>query len=378
MAENAVKEKVQEIYMLITRAGQHHNWETIKEDLEKLFWLNPTESVEPCLTQAIWNIVDESASSQLTLSPRYNIMKLVKVKMTLNQYYAKKIDENSIKEICQAISVEMNHITFVHKCLNVLSTCATDTFAPTASRIYDIFLEVKRIFSSIYMHFEKHITKELNGSLSEKLDRIFYDNFIAEFSIRLNQDRETKYILSEFEKFQKSKSSFDESIPCLHSSLAFNERNYYIGEISEEGNREGYGKIEYLSKDIYEGFWHKDKRHGQGLYLYKNGGRYLGDFIDNLPTGHGCKVYSSGNMYTGEFLNGKKHGQGVMKFKNGDFFEGEWVNDDMHGIGKYTWTTGDYYIGSFVHDRQEGKGSLFLINGMILSGIWKAGNLLET
>jgi hypothetical protein len=83
-------------------------------------------------------------------------------------------------------------------------------------------------------------------------------------------------------------------------------------------------------------------------------------------------------VYTGQFLNGKKHGQGVMKFKNGDLFEGEWTNDDMHGIGKYTWNTGDYYIGSFVHDRQEGKGALFLINGMILSGIWKAGNLLET
>lgn len=378
MAENAVKEKVQEIYMLITRNRQQYNWETIREDFEKLFWLDPIESVEPCLTQAIWNIIDESASSQLTLSPRYNIMKLIKVKMTLSQYYAKKVDENSIKEICQAISVEMSHMTFIDKCKNVLSSCATDTFAPTASRIYDIFLEVKRIFSSIYMHFEKYITKELNESLTEKLDKTFYNNFIAEFSIRLNQDRETKYILAEFEKFQKNKSSFDESLPCLHNNFAINEKNYYIGEMSEDGFREGYGKIEYPSKDIYEGYWHKDKRHGQGLYLYKNGGRYLGEFLDNLPTGQGCKIYNSGNIYTGEFLNGKKNGQGVMKFSNGDSFEGEWLNDDMHGIGKYTWSTGDYYIGSFVHDRQEGKGALFLINGMILSGIWKAGNLLES
>ncbi|OMJ89829.1 hypothetical protein SteCoe_7910 [Stentor coeruleus] len=378
MAEIVVQEKLQDLYILIARDKVKVNWETIKEDFEKLFWINPKEFSEPILTHSIWEIVNECANSQLTLNSRYNIMKLVKVKMTLCNYYAKILDKKLIKEICNHCSTEAKNMSFLEKCTSTLNACGADSFSGTANKIFDAFQEIKKTFNSIYMHFEKHIKSELSTNLSDLLNEVFNESFITNFYTRLSSQSETKHIVDVFSSYNKTKKTNDDSISYSASAFTTKGLNHYIGEISEDGDREGYGKIQYYSGDTYEGYWKKNKRHGHGLYIYKYGGMYLGNFYEDHNSGEGCRVYNSGNCYTGRFENSKKQGQGLMKFKNGDVYEGEWDNDDMHGNGKYTWSTGDYFIGQFVRDKQEGKGSLFLIDGQIIEGMWKAGFMIQS
>ena len=48
----------------------------------------------------------------------------------------------------------------------------------------------------------------------------------------------------------------------------------------------------------------------------------------------------------GEFKNGKYHGQGVYTYVIGDKYLGEFKNDEQHGHGTYTYKNGNKYVGS--------------------------------
>jgi hypothetical protein len=72
----------------------------------------------------------------------------------------------------------------------------------------------------------------------------------------------------------------------------------YVGEFNESGEREGYG----ILQDIY-------------------GDTYEGGFLNNLPHGEG-RLTSFMLMYTGEFYEGKFHGKGILEERNGNRYEG--------------------------------------------------------
>ena len=377
MSEDLVKEKVPDIYNMITKLNKNTNWDQIKEDLEDIFWLSTEEFKDVELGRGIFQICNRWISSHLTLfNPRYNIMKLIKVKMSLNAYFSKIAEKNKKKQLCRVCIDKIQTLEFFQKAKMALIESGQETFSKSALMIYDLFIDLRKTIVGIFMHFEKFIKIEFSKNLSEIMDQVFYDEVAFPNKNRLNQDPETKKIIMDLEKQQKIKSSVDDS---NLSATVFSHKgeNKYAGELDENGQRQGYGKITYYGGDIYEGEWAKNKRQGKGLYTYRFGGRYLGNFNTDLPNGYGTRIYSSGNVYNGQFVAGKKHGNGEMNFKNGDKFEGEWDNDDMNGQGKYTWASGDYFVGTFVKDIREGDGVLYLITGEIIEGVWKKGSLIS-
>ena len=303
-------------------------------------------------------------------------MKIVKVKMTLSGYICKIYDKEKIKEIVRVCVDYSQTLEFLDKAYVSLNNCGQDTFSSLATRIHDLYSELRKTISWLFMHFEKYLKQEISKNLSEIMDQAFYDKVVFPHKPRFSQDPSTKQIVTVLEKNQKQRVACDDS-STKSINFSYKGQNKYLGELSSDNEREGYGKISYFGGDSYEGYWLKGKRHGKGLYSYKYGGYYLGNFINDLPSGAGFKVFNSGNVYTGEFFEGKKQGQGEMVFKNGDKFEGNWDNDDMHGHGKYTWSSGDYYIGNFVRDKREGDGTLHLITGEIVEGVWKDGALIN-
>ena len=50
----------------------------------------------------------------------------------------------------------------------------------------------------------------------------------------------------------------------------------YIGDIKEDGIKDGKGKITYKNGDKYEGDFKNNLKDGEGIYIYKNGDRYEG------------------------------------------------------------------------------------------------------
>ena len=55
--------------------------------------------------------------------------------------------------------------------------------------------------------------------------------------------------------------------------------------------------------------------HGQGIYVYANGDKYVG--IKNGKHGFGTGSFATGNKYQGKFKNGKFNGQGTFTWKDG-------------------------------------------------------------
>ena len=43
--------------------------------------------------------------------------------------------------------------------------------------------------------------------------------------------------------------------------------------------------MSYISKDIYEGEWLDDKKHGRGFVIYSNGAKYDGNFVGGRKEG---------------------------------------------------------------------------------------------
>jgi len=132
------------------------------------------------------------------------------------------------------------------------------------------------------------------------------------------------------------------------------------------------GKVTYSNGDVYEGSFKNNKRHGQGTYIYKDGGKLSGSFYEDLPS-FGTETYVGkwkGDKYTGSFSKWKKHGQGTYSFSNGDVYEGSFKNNKRHGQGTYSWKDGRKYIGQWKNDKQNGQGTFFWSGGKYV-GQWK-------
>ena len=45
--------------------------------------------------------------------------------------------------------------------------------------------------------------------------------------------------------------------------------------------------------------------HGQGTFIFKKGGKYVGEHRDGKPHGHGTLTHGDGKKETGNFYDGK-------------------------------------------------------------------------
>ena len=91
---------------------------------------------------------------------------------------------------------------------------------------------------------------------------------------------------------------------------------------------------------------------------------YSGEWKDNHPNGYGEYVWMRNskradqfpfhNSYSGLFRNGKRHGQVIFVYASGARYIGNWVNDLKHGYGIYISENGRRYEGEFRNDQIVG------------------------
>ena len=95
-------------------------------------------------------------------------------------------------------------------------------------------------------------------------------------------------------------------------------------ELDEEGNpikkkkvykmvRHGLGAQlfgasgnKYLCK--YEGYWDRDKKHGEGKCTYPDNSVYWGDMKHDIRDGWGQFTWANGNQYEGQWKNNRMEG----------------------------------------------------------------------
>lgn len=81
----------------------------------------------------------------------------------------------------------------------------------------------------------------------------------------------------------------------------FNPIGEYYGGRNDKNERHGRGRAEMPNGDVYLGCYFRGKRHGLGVYRYKNGNgaRYGGDWYLSTKCGWGTMYFPDGSQYTG-------------------------------------------------------------------------------
>ncbi|WP_166333201.1 MORN repeat-containing protein [Sphingobacterium chungjuense] len=102
----------------------------------------------------------------------------------------------------------------------------------------------------------------------------------------------------------------------------------YVGD-TKNGMAHGTGTgVWDATGGTYNGDWQQNKRHGYGVYNWKDGVRYEGEFRQDKREGKGSYYWPSGERYVGLWKNNQRHGHGVLYDKDGNVsFDGNWESD---------------------------------------------------
>lgn len=158
-----------------------------------------------------------------------------------------------------------------------------------------------------------------------------------------------------------------------------------------------------------------DCANGYGIYLFKDGTKYLGIFKNEKPAVQGTVFYTNGSKYVGEWKNNKRNGKGTFFTPDGHFNEGIWVDDNhvgnaksskgcvegncndgsgvyvygdntryeggfqnsvAHGKGTCYYSDGDMYTGNWKNHNFDGYGTMYISDGTILKGMWRGGEFI--
>lgn len=85
---------------------------------------------------------------------------------------------------------------------------------------------------------------------------------------------------------------------------------------------------------------------------------YLGERADGQRHGFGILQYSAGAEYVGEFENDVPSGIGIERYADGTTYEGSFLRGERHGMGVYTIASKVAYLGLFRGGRRAGPGAI--------------------
>lgn len=114
--------------------------------------------------------------------------------------------------------------------------------------------------------------------------------------------------------------------------------------------------------DYYKGAYDsKGLRHGYGLYVFRNGTKYLGNYYHGTREGYGLMSFPDNAKYAGTWKHNLKNGYGRYTYKNGDLYEGQWKENKRHGVGAYYYSMGKEmycFYGTWINDERNGPGEI--------------------
>ena len=82
-------------------------------------------------------------------------------------------------------------------------------------------------------------------------------------------------------------------------NLTFKQVDGYKGQVNQDGQKHGYGQIEYDDGAKYKGQWRNDAYQGRGVLTYSNGDVFTGEFANDLAEGFGILLHEDGSIYVG-------------------------------------------------------------------------------
>lgn len=129
--------------------------------------------------------------------------------------------------------------------------------------------------------------------------------------------------------------------------------------------------------DFYVGDWHSQfKKHGFGVFVWKDGSRLGGKWVQNRLHGFGKYLGADGSSYEGEWDAGVSAGHGEYRNSEGYIYVGHWKDDLQEGQGEECWPNGDIYQGAFQGGKKSGQGTMKFHDGSVFEGTF-AENRIE-
>jgi len=90
--------------------------------------------------------------------------------------------------------------------------------------------------------------------------------------------------------------------------------------MKSQGSVNTYGLMAKCTRDNGK----KNKMHGRGLLVWRDGKRYEGEFVNDKRDGKGTFIWKDGRKYEGDWQDGKQHGIGIFTSKDHQVKKGEW------------------------------------------------------
>lgn len=157
----------------------------------------------------------------------------------------------------------------------------------------------------------------------------------------------------------------------------------------KDGRRSGFGQLYELDLEknrflVYDGLFHNDKFHGQGV-LYSKDHIFKGAFFQNKLNGY-ARIYdktTNNVLYQGNLVDNRIEGFGenyiydnegyIQMFYRGLFTDGVWEDSNGYLEKKDAIYKGRFTNGTFVHGQQYMFGNL-IYNGDFTSSFQYEGN----
>ncbi len=171
--------------------------------------------------------------------------------------------------------------------------------------------------------------------------------------------------------------------------------------------KKGEGVFVFKNGEKYVGAFQANKPNGTGVYFYTDGSRYHGEFVGGLPEGEGVKVFKDGQRRSGQWKKGRLvqatnpsttnsqteielvakgygdrtgcvsgncvTGNGVYIFTGGSIYIGQFEEGEIHGFGVCHYPDGSKYTGEWKHRYPDGQGTKIWPDGREHRGRWQRG-----
>jgi hypothetical protein len=156
------------------------------------------------------------------------------------------------------------------------------------------------------------------------------------------------------------------------------EPSWYKGNWIQ-GEWSGVGTHQKANGDVYQGEFLHHTKHGNGLYRYGDSKRTFEGRYARGERVEGRMTYADGSVYEGQWHRGKRHGRGSYIFCDGSMYDGQFERDQMHGTGQLTWPEpGGAFVGGWCRGQRHGRGREWDARGtLLMDGMWNDGVPVE-
>lgn len=163
--------------------------------------------------------------------------------------------------------------------------------------------------------------------------------------------------------------------PATIKNVSVVDGGLYIGQLSNNSQFEGVGRLHFQNNDVYNGSFHSGIFSGLGNMQWHDGSRYIGYWKNGEEDGQGTYYYTDHSRYQGEWRLGAREGHGTLSDPNGFSYKGSWVNDDWEGHGVATTSDGRTIEGEWLGG--AGVGPATYNDGKAdYPGVWKGNRLM--